>query len=90
MNLNKTQWQVIHSTFLNTNDGYDATRILNESLLQSMREKISGDMVVAVPHQDVLIIADIVNEIGYDIIAQMTMKFFCRRACSDYITFIRI
>ena len=33
--------------FLNTNDGYDATRILNESLLQSMREKISGDMVVA-------------------------------------------
>lgn len=40
-----------------------------------MREKISGDMVVAVPHQDVLIIADIVNEIGYDIIAQMTMKF---------------
>ena len=54
-----------------------------------MREKISGDMVVAVPHQDVLIIADIVNEIGYDIIAQMTMKF-CRRACSDYITFIRI
>lgn len=62
--------------FLNTNDGYDATRILNESLLQSMREKISGDMVVAVPHQDVLIIADIVNEIGYDIIAQMTMKFF--------------
>ncbi|NWK67685.1 DUF1444 domain-containing protein [Bacillus paramycoides] len=62
--------------FLNTNDGYDASRILNESLLQSMREKISGDMVVAVPHQDVLIIADIVNEIGYDIIAQMTMKFF--------------
>ena len=62
--------------FLNTNDGYDASRILNESLLHSMREKISGDMVVAVPHQDVLIIADIVNEIGYDIIAQMTMKFF--------------
>ncbi|KEK24499.1 DUF1444 domain-containing protein [Bacillus gaemokensis] len=62
--------------FLNTNDGYDASRILNESLLQTMREKISGDMVVAVPHQDVLIVADIVNEIGYDIIAQMTMKFF--------------
>ncbi|WP_369902241.1 DUF1444 domain-containing protein [Bacillus manliponensis] len=62
--------------FLNTNDGYDATRILNESLLQEMRANIKGDMVVAVPHQDVLIIADIVNEIGYDIIAQMTMKFF--------------
>lgn len=62
--------------FLNTNDGYDASRILNESLLQEMRANIKGDMVVAVPHQDVLIIADIVNEIGYDIIAQMTMKFF--------------
>ncbi|MBY0599824.1 DUF1444 domain-containing protein [Bacillus bingmayongensis] len=72
------QDQVAGNTFyfLNTNDGYDASRILNESLLQSMRDKISGDMVVAVPHQDVLIIADIVNEIGYDIIAQMTMKFF--------------
>jgi uncharacterized protein YtpQ (UPF0354 family) len=29
-----------------------------------------------VPHQDVLIVADLRNEIGYDIIAQMTMKFF--------------
>ncbi|WP_249728252.1 DUF1444 family protein, partial [Bacillus paralicheniformis] len=55
---------------------YDATGSVYESLLQSMHEKISGDMVVAVPHQDVLIIADIVNEIGYDIIAQMTMKIF--------------
>ncbi|MGG0240835.1 DUF1444 domain-containing protein [Bacillus rhizoplanae] len=62
--------------FLNTNDGYDASRILNDSLLREMRKQISGDMVVAVPHQDVLIVADIVNKIGYDIIAQMTMKFF--------------
>ena len=33
-------------------------------------------MAVAVPHQDVLIIGDIENDTGYDIIAQMTMSFF--------------
>ena len=32
-------------------------------------------MAVAVPHQDVLILADIQNETGYDILAQMTMSF---------------
>ncbi|MBS4175984.1 DUF1444 domain-containing protein [Lederbergia citrea] len=62
--------------FLNTNDGYDASRILNEKFLQEMAETVEGDMAVAVPHQDVLIIADIRNETGYDILAQMTMSFF--------------
>ncbi|MCH1625349.1 DUF1444 domain-containing protein [Fredinandcohnia quinoae] len=62
--------------FINTNDGYDASRILNESFLQKMNQKITGAMTVAVPHQDVLIIADIQNETGYDILAQMTMSFF--------------
>ena len=62
--------------FLNTNDGYDASRITNETLLQKMSQKITGVMAVAVPHQDVLIIADIQNETGYDILAQMTMSFF--------------
>jgi len=33
-------------------------------------------MAIAVPHQDVLILADIQNETGYDILAQMTMSFF--------------
>jgi uncharacterized protein YtpQ (UPF0354 family) len=62
--------------FLNTNDGYDASRILNESLLDSYKEQVQGKMAVAVPHQDVLIIADIRNETGYDILAQMNMSFF--------------
>lgn len=62
--------------FFNSNDGYDASRILNESLLNSFSEKITGKMLVAVPHQDVLIIADIQNETGYDIMAQMAMSFF--------------
>lgn len=62
--------------FLNTNDGYDASRILNDKFLKDMSNKISGDMTVSVPHQDVLIIGDIQNETGYDVLAQMTMSFF--------------
>lgn len=62
--------------FLNTNDGYDASRILNEKFLQETALKLEGDMAVAVPHQDVLIIGDLKNEIGYDVLAQMTMSFF--------------
>jgi uncharacterized protein YtpQ (UPF0354 family) len=62
--------------FINTNDGYDASRILNESFLANFAKNITGTMALAVPHQDVLIIADIRNEIGYDVLAQMTMSFF--------------
>jgi uncharacterized protein YtpQ (UPF0354 family) len=62
--------------FLNTNDGYDASRILNKGFLNELEKKIEGKMVLAVPHQDVLIIADIRNNIGYDILAQMAMSFF--------------
>jgi len=35
-----------------------------------------GTMVLAVPHQDVLIMADIRNDRGYDVMAQMAMSFF--------------
>lgn len=62
--------------FLNSNDGYDASRILNEAFLKEMATKVTGTMALAVPHQDVLIIADIQNQTGYDILAQMTMGFF--------------
>lgn len=62
--------------FIATQDGYDASRILNEAFLEEMKAKCEGEMAVAVPHQDVLIIADIVNDTGYDVLAQMTMKFF--------------
>lgn len=62
--------------FLNTNDGYDASRILNKGFLNEMQKQITGTMVLAVPHQDVLIIADIRNDRGYDVIAQMAMSFF--------------
>ena len=62
--------------FIATQDGYDASRILNEAFLEEMKANALGELVVAVPHQDVLIVADIKNETGYDIIAQMAMKFF--------------
>ncbi|MCM3569637.1 DUF1444 domain-containing protein [Neobacillus mesonae] len=62
--------------FLNTNDGYDASRILNKGFLNEIEKKIEGKMVLAVPHQDVLIIADVRNDRGYDVLAQMTMSFF--------------
>ncbi|WP_064092678.1 DUF1444 domain-containing protein [Rossellomorea aquimaris] len=62
--------------FLNNNDGYDASRILNDSFLKQMSEDVQGEMTVAVPHQDVLVIGDIRNETGYDVLAQLTMSFF--------------
>jgi uncharacterized protein YtpQ (UPF0354 family) len=62
--------------FVATQDGYDASRILNEVFLEEMKANSKGELVVAVPHQDVLILADIQNQTGYDILAQMTMKFF--------------
>ncbi|WP_066292199.1 DUF1444 domain-containing protein [Bacillus sp. FJAT-29937] len=62
--------------FLNKNDGYDASRILNDAFLKEKAKQIKGTMAVAVPHQDVLIIADIMNDTGYDILSEMTMSFF--------------
>ncbi|WP_017726539.1 DUF1444 domain-containing protein [Halalkalibacterium ligniniphilum] len=62
--------------FLNTNDGYDASRILDESLLEKMAKKAEGQLAVAVPHQDVLLFADIVNERGYDVLAQVAFQFY--------------
>ncbi|MER2090937.1 MAG: DUF1444 domain-containing protein [Sporosarcina sp.] len=62
--------------FVNNNDGYDASRILNSGFLKEMEAKIEGHMTVSVPHQDVLIIGDIRNDTGYDVLAQMAMHFF--------------
>ena len=64
--------------FINSNDGYDASRILNTSFLNEVQEQCEGEMLVAVPHQDVLIIADIRNKTGYDVMAHLTMEFFTK------------
>ncbi|CAM3258681.1 DUF1444 family protein [Sporolactobacillus spathodeae] len=62
--------------FINYSDGYDASRILNRKLLRKMRDQAKGDLACAIPHQDVLIFADLVNPEGYDILAQMMLKFY--------------
>lgn len=62
--------------FMNTNDGYDASRILNDAWLREMKSKMNGTMAIAIPHQDVIIIADVENDTGYDVLAQMAMSFF--------------
>lgn len=62
--------------FINHNDGYDASRVLNDSQMKRWKEDLKGTMAVAIPHQDVLIIADVQNDAGFDILAQMTMHFF--------------
>ncbi|PTL39810.1 DUF1444 family protein [Alkalicoccus saliphilus] len=62
--------------FLHAGDGYEASRILDEQLLEKMKKEIEGEMAVAVPHHDMLVIADLRNEAGYDVLGQMTFQFF--------------
>ena len=62
--------------FISHQDGYDASRILNKGFLDDMHGKLEGEMMIGLPHQDVLIIADVKNEVGYDIMAQMMMQYF--------------
>src|SRR5699024_9640759 len=61
---------------LATQDAFDARRILNEQVVCGTEAKCKGEMAIAVAHQDVLIIADIKNNTGYDVLAQIAMKFF--------------
>src|SRR5690625_7636202 len=65
--------------FVATQDGYDASRIINEAFLQEMRANAKGELTVSVPHQDVIVIADIENEVGYEILAKIKKKFNDKR-----------
>lgn len=62
--------------FLRAKDGYDASRVLDTSLLERMAKQATGQLALAIPHQDVLIFADLVNERGYDVLAQIALQFF--------------
>ncbi|WP_440896134.1 DUF1444 domain-containing protein [Amphibacillus sp. Q70] len=62
--------------FISANDGYDASRILNVTWLEEMNEKVKGELALAVPHQDTLIVADVQNDMGYDILGQMAMQYY--------------
>lgn len=62
--------------FLNSKDGYDGSRLLNENVLKYFYNKIGSDFYVGIPHQDTLIIADIKNKKGLEILQKMMVHFF--------------
>lgn len=64
--------------FVNTNDGYDASRILLSEKLKEITANFEGNTIISTPHQDVLIIVDVKNPQGYDVIAHLCMDFFTR------------
>jgi uncharacterized protein YtpQ (UPF0354 family) len=66
--------QLIH--FINPADGYAASRILLDSLLQQYDQTKRGQMLgVAIPHQDVLIIADLADDHGAQLLARLAYDF---------------
>src|SRR5699024_3830847 len=64
--------------FFSQPDGYAASRVLNDELISFMRRMITKEMGVAIPHQDVLVIADLKNEAGYKILSRLNMDFCMR------------
>lgn len=62
--------------FISPPDGYAASRILLDDLLSDFDERKRGDALgVAIPHQDVLIVADMVGETGAHLLARLTYDF---------------
>ncbi|MFF2528488.1 DUF1444 family protein [Brevibacillus sp. DP1.3A] len=65
-----------HIHFISPTDGYAASRILLDSFLEEMDQKKQGDSLgVAIPHQDVLIVADMTGEAGAHLLARLTYDF---------------
>ncbi len=62
--------------FINPTDGYAASRILLDNLLEQYEQTKRGRMLgVAIPHQDVLIIADLADDQGAQLLARLTYDF---------------
>jgi len=64
--------------FFAADDSYSASRVLNPNLLSWMRQKVKGKMGVALPHQDVLIVADLADAKGAYMLAQIAVDFSMR------------
>ena len=62
--------------FLNAKDGYDGARFLDKNVLDYFYKKIGGDYYIGLPHQDTLIIADVKNKKGLEILQKMMVHFF--------------
>lgn len=82
-NLSKLPYSVKKQTvaendfyFFHQNDGYDASRILLESLWLQEVGEAREKLTLSIPHQDVLIVAKINNDEGLQILAKMTMEFY--------------
>ncbi|MFD2371433.1 DUF1444 family protein [Brevibacillus sp. GCM10020057] len=62
--------------FISPTDGYAASRILLASLLPTFaQQKRGGQLGVAVPHQDVLIVAELDGNAGAHLLARLTYDF---------------
>lgn len=62
--------------FISPTDGYAASRILLDDLLRDFDARKKGDSLgVSIPHQDVLIVADMVGETGAHLLARLTYDF---------------
>jgi len=62
--------------FLNAKDGYDGARVIDKNILDYFYKKIGESYYLGLPHQDVLIIADIKNKKGLEILQKMMVHFF--------------
>ena len=62
--------------FLNAKDGYDGARIFDKNVLDYFYKKIGDSFYVGLPHQDTLIIADVNNKQGLEILQKMMVHFF--------------
>lgn len=62
--------------FISPTDGYAASRVLLQPLLEEMDRKKSGHVLgVAIPHQDVLIVADLHDDRGAQLLARLAFDF---------------
>lgn len=63
-------------TFINPRDGYAASRVLLPDLLDDhLQNKQGPELGIAIPHQDVLIIADLADDRGAQLLARLTFDF---------------
>ena len=55
---------------------YDGARIIDKNVLNHFYDKIGASFYVGLPHQDTLIIADVQNKQGLEVLQKMMVHFF--------------